>query len=316
MTSVSHLLRRIFGSSNPIRLTVRPFDNPGCSFLNNFRLISNSNNLTASKSNETNGTNANYDEDGFDVAALKEEEKEKLKALKNRLSKNEYYEKYKNKLIQAQRSSPQVFGAKAEQVVCKNKKPSSHKSFVKKSSNYNQGLFGILNTDVMESLDKDDIIYVWKAFNENRGKIGDSMPGAVYSRIASVASTFNMFIFPLPRNDGYEFFLSQFSNNVFHFTPLVSYQVHGENSPISLVLANYTEMQSSKDLVLIMAEYNKKLMSPEDINIIYTQLLFYYAYPDDKRMLLLTKFTEMPTEFNHMDLITEYELLNKTKLKT
>lgn len=33
------------------------------------------------------------------------------------------------------------------------------------------------------------------------------------------------FIFPLPRGQGYEFILSQFTENEIHYTPLISYQV-------------------------------------------------------------------------------------------
>jgi hypothetical protein len=33
------------------------------------------------------------------------------------------------------------------------------------------------------------------------------------------------FVFPLPRDKGYEFFLCQFSDHEAHFTPLINYQV-------------------------------------------------------------------------------------------
>ena len=42
---------------------------------------------------------------------------------------------------------------------------------------------------------------------------------------------FNTFLFPLPRDQGYEFFVVQFLNQEAHFTSLINYQAHKENAP-------------------------------------------------------------------------------------
>jgi ATP synthase F1 complex assembly factor 1 len=54
------------------------------------------------------------------------------------------------------------------------------------------------------------------------------------------------FIYPLPRNDGYEFMMSQFDGNVIYFTPLAVYQSLKENAPPCLTVAHFTEFKDDK----------------------------------------------------------------------
>jgi ATP synthase F1 complex assembly factor 1 len=65
---------------------------------------------------------------------------------------------------------------------------------------------------------------------------------------------------PLPRDDGFEFFLVQYMNKTFHFTPLIAYQTHKENAPEVLRLICYTDLQESKDLVLMRGEFTKNIL--------------------------------------------------------
>ena len=50
----------------------------------------------------------------------------------------------------------------------------------------------------------------------------------------------------MPRQDGYEMFLGQFSNDNFHFTSLVNYQRHQENAASQLTLNHYRELEEEK----------------------------------------------------------------------
>ncbi len=65
---------------------------------------------------------------------------------------------------------------------------------------------------------------------------------------------------PLPRANGYEFLYVQFMNNAFHFTPLLAYQTHKQNAPECFRLIAYTDLQTSKDLVLMRGEFDKNSM--------------------------------------------------------
>ena len=71
---------------------------------------------------------------------------------------------------------------------------------------------------------------------------------------------FNTFLFPLPRDQGYEFFVVQFLGQEAHFTSLINYQAHKENAPECLNMMHYTEMAESKGIVLMVGEYDKDVL--------------------------------------------------------
>ena len=71
---------------------------------------------------------------------------------------------------------------------------------------------------------------------------------------------FNTFLFPLPRDMGYEFFVVQFLNNEAHFTSLINYQAHKENAPECLNMMHYTELAEDKGIVLMVGEYDKDVL--------------------------------------------------------
>ena len=68
---------------------------------------------------------------------------------------------------------------------------------------------------------------------------------------------FNTFLFPLPRDQGYEFFVVQFLGKEAHFTSLINYQAHKENAPECLNMMHYTELANTKGIVLMVGEYDK-----------------------------------------------------------
>ena len=51
------------------------------------------------------------------------------------------------------------------------------------------------------------------------------IPKDTYATMAERFTEFNTFLFPLPRDQGYEFIVVQFLGNEAHFTTLINYQV-------------------------------------------------------------------------------------------
>ncbi|OXA51930.1 ATP synthase mitochondrial F1 complex assembly factor 1 [Folsomia candida] len=214
--------------------------------------------------------------------------KSKLEALKEKLSENAYFEKYKDKFQQMELTSPRELLAKLEQLDSKisggSNKGQPNKQVGKQAFPQSRSTDHFLLNDVMElsrikDLDRDDIIF---------------------------------FLLPLPREHGYEFLFVQFMNNAFHFTPLIAYQTHKENAPECLRLIQYTDLQSSKDLVLMRGEFDKNLMSTKDAHILAVQVNFYYGETSDSRKNLLESFFRKPDSFQHMDLIDELKKLQET----
>ena len=78
-----------------------------------------------------------------------------------------------------------------------------------------------------------------------------------YRDIQERFEEFNTFLFPLPRDQGYEFFVVQFLGKEVHFTSLINYQAHKENAPECLNMIHYTELAQTKGIVLMVGEYDK-----------------------------------------------------------
>ncbi len=68
------------------------------------------------------------------------------------------------------------------------------------------------------------------------------------------------FLFPLPRKEGYEFVVVQFAGKEAHFTTLINFQAYNENAPECLTLVHYTDLADTKDIVLMVGEYDKNVM--------------------------------------------------------
>ncbi len=71
---------------------------------------------------------------------------------------------------------------------------------------------------------------------------------------------FFQFLLPLPRKNGYEFFVVQFEANEAHFTTLINFQAYGENAPECLTLVHYTELAEAKNIVLMVGDFDTNLL--------------------------------------------------------
>ena len=71
---------------------------------------------------------------------------------------------------------------------------------------------------------------------------------------------FNTFLFPLPRDMGYEFVVVQFLGHEAHFSTLINYQAHKENAPECLSMVHYTELAETKGIILMVGEFDKDVI--------------------------------------------------------
>lgn len=68
------------------------------------------------------------------------------------------------------------------------------------------------------------------------------------------------FLFPLPRQQGYEFIIVQFAGNEAHFTTLINYQAYQANAPECLTIVHYPELAEDKGVVLMVGEFDKNVI--------------------------------------------------------
>ncbi|XP_069591992.1 ATP synthase mitochondrial F1 complex assembly factor 1 isoform X2 [Ranitomeya imitator] len=131
-----------------------------------------------------------------------------------------------------------------------------------------------------------------------------SMEGKVTSSPDSEAVLKNKFLYALPRQDGYEFFVGQWTGTELHFTALTNIQTVGDSAQSQLILHHYRELQASKGIVLMMGECDSTFLKVEDARFLANQVQLFYASDQFK---LVQSFNHDPGDFKYMAVISALE---------
>jgi len=239
----------------------------------------------------------------------------------DQLQKNEFYEKYADKIAKLQKTSPEEFLARlgAIEEGTKNTKheekefslpsqPKKNRS-VSPSQKKQKKLDDVMKTELLEDLNFEEVGKLWTEHYKNRDAVSAVIPAETFQQMSERFREFNTFLFPLPRDKGYEMVMVQFSGNEAHFTTLINFQAYKENAPECLSMTHYTEMEESKGIVLMAGEYDKDVLKPSDARLLCFQMLQYYGGKDPKKLNQLLRFTHLTDDFNHLDLVAEFETL-------
>ncbi|XP_038219725.1 ATP synthase mitochondrial F1 complex assembly factor 1-like isoform X1 [Zerene cesonia] len=244
------------------------------------------------------------------------------KAMEN-LQKNPYFEKYAERIASLQKTSPEEFLKRLEEQE-KSREQEKKKKFasvdtrqyssvlnpkkdvVNKQSVEDKKLDEILKIDLVQDKDASEIQVIWEEYHKNKEVISATIPSPLYREIKERMVENPTFLFPLPREQGYEFIMCQSYGHAVHFTPLLAFQVHKENAPECLTMIHYTELED-KGIVLMRGEYDKNVLNGQEAQCLANQFQIYYNGKDEDKLKLLHSFTKSPDSFKHMDLITELE---------
>ncbi|KAG6448197.1 ATP synthase mitochondrial F1 complex assembly factor 1 isoform X2 [Manduca sexta] len=249
------------------------------------------------------------------------------KALEN-LKTNPYYEKYANRIAELQKTSPDEFMQRVEnqQHLKQSEKKSKFGSVDTRQFssvlNPKEGrgqeaevpdkkLSDIFKLDLVEDKSAEEIQAIWEEYHKNKHVISATIPLQAYKSLQDKMKEFPVFLFPLPRSQGYEFIMCQSYGHTVHFTPLLAYQVHKENAPECLTMVHYTEL-ADKGIVLMRGEYDKNVLNGQESQCLANQFQMYYGGKDEEKTKLLELFTTSPDNFKHMDLISQLENITLT----
>lgn len=82
-----------------------------------------------------------------------------------------------------------------------------------------------MKLDLLAGKTAEEIRAIWLEYHKQKDVLVATIPTETYKLLEQRAKEYPMFLFPLPRSQGFEFFLLQFASNTVHFTPLLAYQV-------------------------------------------------------------------------------------------
>lgn len=83
----------------------------------------------------------------------------------------------------------------------------------------------VMKLELVEGKTIEEIKAIWLEYHRLKDVIAAAIPTEVFEKLMENSKTYPLFIFPIPRSQGYEFIMFQFAANTVHFTPLLCYQV-------------------------------------------------------------------------------------------
>lgn len=158
-----------------------------------------------------------------------------MRCYRQTLLDNPYFEKYAKKIAAAQQSSPEDFLARLEAQKKKEKSEertrgysellNPKKSVEKVTDTPHKSLSDIMKVELVEGISAEEVKQIWLEYHSKKEVIAAVIPTKIFETLMENAKKYPLFIFPIPRSQGYEFIMFQFSANTVHFTPLLCYQV-------------------------------------------------------------------------------------------
>eukprot|EP00731_Ephydatia_muelleri_P018016 Em0011g56a len=170
-------------------------------------------------------------------------------------------------------------------------------------------LSSVMHLNLIEDKTPEEISKIWTEYHKTKDGVCAVIPASTYTQLHVKAALCPHFLYALPREEGYEFFYSQFAGHRIYFTSLIQYKLHNENAPVCLTLTHYTELQDSKGLVLMAGEIGSSGISLMDALCLANQVQLYYSTADPERYTLLRQFNHEPQNFEYTKLV---EMLHKT----
>jgi len=250
---------------------------------------------------------------GFQTTSIMSEEQiEELK-------KNPYFDKYADKIAKLQKTSPDEFLSRlSAHEERKKAPPPKGKDFslpgkaraAVSTSTTTKSLDKIMKLELLEDKSAEEITQIWAKHFTEQDKICAVIPTETYNLMHQRFQEYNTFVFPIPRNNGYEFVMVQFQGHEAHFTTLINFQAHKENAPECLTLVHYPELSESKGIVLMVGEYDKDTLSVSEAKCLADQVEIYYSRPSQEKQEVMRRFKYESAYFKHTDLIDQLNKLS------
>ncbi|XP_019483554.1 PREDICTED: ATP synthase mitochondrial F1 complex assembly factor 1 isoform X3 [Hipposideros armiger] len=170
-----------------------------------------------------------------------------------------------------------------------------------------QTLSSIFNIEMVKDKTAEEIKQIWQQYFAAKDTVYAVIPEKKFDLIWNRAQTCPTFLCALPRREGYEFFVGQWSGTELHFTALINIQTRGEAAASQLILYHYPELKEEKGIVLMTAEMDSTFLKVAEAQCIANQVQLFYATNRKETYGLVETFNFRPNEFKYMSVIAELE---------
>ncbi|KAM9325209.1 ATP synthase mitochondrial F1 complex assembly factor 1 [Gastrophryne carolinensis] len=230
---------------------------------------------------------------------------------------NPFYNKYREKIEQLRRSDPVAFEARMEKKKEVRAQPlgsSNQAEFARRieekvgsgkaAFTKNKTLDSILNLELVKDKSADEIKLIWNEFFSKKDLVFAVLPGEAFDVIWTRAQRCPSFLYAVPRAEGYEFFVGQWSGTELHFTSLINIQSVGDSAPSQLILYHYNELQGEKGIVLMTSELDTRFLGVQEAQCLANQVQLFYS---SDAFHLVETFNHEPNSFRYMSVVSVLE---------
>ncbi|KAK7797381.1 hypothetical protein U0070_010852 [Myodes glareolus] len=255
------------------------------------------------------------------------------------LEANPFYDRYRDKIQQLRRSDPAAFESRLEKRSEFRKQPVGHskqsdfircveqktdasgKQPVSKGFTKDKTLSSIFNIEMVKDKTAEEVKQIWQQYFSAKDTVYAvipvsnlegkwkhySMKKEKFDLIWNRAQSCPTFLCALPRRDGYEFFVGQWTGTELHFTALINIQTRGDAAASQLILYHYPELKEEKGIVLMTGEMDSTFLNVAEAQCIANQVQLFYATDRKEIFGLVETFNFRPNEFKYMSVIAELE---------
>ncbi|CAG8499203.1 3402_t:CDS:2 [Acaulospora colombiana] len=164
----------------------------------------------------------------------------------------------------------------------------------------------ILNMEKVINQSSEVIGNLWTEYYSTKDCLSAVIPAETYRTLFERGQKYPMFIAPLPKDTGLEFYILQFQFHQCYFTSLLEYKTHGSEARQYLVLTHFPDLMSSKGIVLMHGELlEPKLLSLKNAQYLAYFMQKFYVTGTENERALVERFHREPDKFDYKELLNE-----------
>ncbi|KAJ1940017.1 hypothetical protein FBU59_003933, partial [Linderina macrospora] len=163
----------------------------------------------------------------------------------------------------------------------------------------------IMRIDLLSDKTSEEVGHIWNQYHATKDTISAAIPASTYKDLLKTAAKNPLFVIPLPREEGVEFFFLQFDYHQVYFTSLLEYKTNTVSARPYLTLTHYTDLMDSKDVVLMRGELDdtSKMIDTSNAQYLALQMQQFYVIGGEEKRKILDKFNHKPEEFDYNELM-------------
>uniref|UniRef100_A0A0B6ZSV3 ATP synthase mitochondrial F1 complex assembly factor 1 n=2 Tax=Arion vulgaris TaxID=1028688 RepID=A0A0B6ZSV3_9EUPU len=254
------------------------------------------------------------------------------------ITDNHFFDKYRSKIQHMQSASPEEYEERIQKLSDRLiPKPSSQNKYASNQSSDagvrltqvippsdaartgsgftdSKSLDTMLKMELIQDKTSQEITQIWNQYHSGKDCVFTVLKTEEYQNLMVKAKECPVFVYPIRRDDGFEFILSQFDRNEVYFTPLGMFQLVRENAPPCLTVIHYTELMQDKGIVLMNGQFDQKVLNQQLALSLVQQMSIFYGR-DSKYYDMVHRFNYQPVKFQYQELIDALKSLPQYDMK-